>query len=94
MIAEVLMEKRIQHLRRSRAAEIFGWVSSVALLASYALLTLDIVKSNCLIYKLLRFTGGLGLAIVTFRHRAYQSFTVNTVFTIIAVVAILHILLV
>ena len=94
MIADVLMEKRIQHLKRSKAAEIFGWVSSVALLASYALLTLDIVKSNSLVYNSLCFIGGLGLAIVTFRHRAYQSFMVNTIFTVIAVIAILHILLV
>lgn len=83
----------MRHLPKKATAELLGWVGAFGILSSYALLSLGVVGGNSLIYYVLSGIGGFGLAIVTYRHRAYQSFLVNTTFTILAILAILRILL-
>ena len=87
------MPKTIHHLPKNVVAETLGWVGALGILSSYALLSLGIVGGNSLIYYILSGIGGFGLAVISYRHRAYQSFIVNTMFTILAVMAILRILL-
>ncbi len=87
----IRMERRIKHLSKSQLAEILGWIGAVAILGSYALLSLGIVNGNTIEYHLLMLTGSAGLAIITYRHRAFQSFVVNTTFSILAVIAVARI---
>ena len=86
------MEKRTKHLKRNSAAEIFGWVGTVSLLSSYGLLSFDLIPGDSLLYHSLYLLGAAGLAVVTYRHRAFQSFTVNVVFVILAMIAIVRLL--
>ncbi len=88
------VEKHTKHLSKNQFAESLGWVGAGALLGSYFLLSFDIIDGNSLIYHGLMLVGALGLAIITYRHRAFQSFIVNTAFTIIAVIAIARLLMV
>ncbi len=86
------MERKIKHLKRSQLAEAAGWVGSVGILTSYGLLSLGFISGSSILYYLLSGIGALGLAIVTYRHRAFQSFIVNVTFTALAVVALIRII--
>lgn len=87
------MEQRIKHLKRSQLAEALGWIGSVAILSGYGLLSLGVISGDSIIYYSLSGIGAFGLAIVTYRHRAFQSFIVNIAFTIFALIAVIRILL-
>lgn len=86
------MERRIKHLRRNQLAEAFGWVGTVFVLGAYALISLDIINSNSVLYHALFLVGSAGLAVITYRHRAFQSFTVNLTFVGLATIAIIRLL--
>jgi hypothetical protein len=85
-----LRQKHTKHLPKNTVAEAFGWLGSSMLLGGYALLSLGIVDSSSLLYHSMSLIGGAGLAVVTFRHRAFQSVVVNIFFTILASVAIIR----
>ena len=84
-------EKHIKHLPKNIFAEGFGWVGSIMILAAYALLSFGLVSSNAVIYHILFLIGSSGLAVVTYRHRAYQSFIVNVFFTTLALIALIRV---
>ena len=80
-----------KHLSQNKLAEAYGWLGSTMILSAYALLSLGVVDSNAAIYHILFLIGSSGLAVVTYRHRAYQSFVVNSFFTILAIVALIRV---
>lgn len=86
----VRVEKRVKHLKRSDIAEAVGWIGSVAILGSYFLLSFGIIDGQSYIYHSLILVGSIGLAIITFRHRAFQSFVVNTAFFVFATIALVR----
>ncbi len=88
MIRVKAKQTHVTHLRRSTFAEAFGWCGSIGILVAYALLSLGIVSSNSVIYHLLFLFGSAALATVTYRHKAYQSFTVNIFFVVLAAIAL------
>ena len=81
-------DKQIKHLPKSPLAELLGWIGAGAILVDYALLSLGILDGNSAIYHGIFLLGSAGLAIVTYRHRAFQSFAVNVIFIVIAVIAV------
>lgn len=85
-------KKHTVHLSKSQFAESLGWVGAIALLGSYALLSFNIISGESLVYHSLMLLGAAGLAVVTFRHRAFQSFIVNTIFSILAITALTRII--
>ena len=91
-MAKVKMKQRhIRHLPKNNVAEAFGWIGAAAILIDYALLSLGLIGSNSLAYHFIFMIGSAGLAIITFRHRAFQSFTVNALFMLLALVALARI---
>lgn len=86
-----MVEKRVKHLKRNRLAEVLGWIGTIGILSSYGLLSFGIISGNSKLYYILSGIGAFGLAIVTYRHRAYQSFVVNVTFTILAIIALIRI---
>lgn len=84
-------EKHIKHLPKNTLAETYGWLASFMILCAYALLSLGIIDSDAIIYHFLFLFGSAGLAIVTYRHRAYQSFVVNIIFTGLALIALIRV---
>lgn len=84
--------KHTFHLPKSKVAEAYGWLGSLLILTAYALLSLGIVTGNSPIYHLIFLVGSSGLAVVTYRHRAYQSFVVNIFFVILAALALVRIM--
>lgn len=85
--------QHVRHLPKSRIAETIGWFGAIAILIDYALLSLNILDGNSLAYHFLFLVGSAGLAIVTYRHRAFQSVMVNVIFILLAVIAISRIVL-
>lgn len=89
----IRVEKHTKHLSRNQIAESLGWIGASALLGSYALLSFDVINVDSLLYHGLMLAGAVGLAVVTYRHKAFQSFIVNSVFSIIALIAIARLLM-
>ena len=85
--------KHVHHLPKSQLAECLGWIGAVATLSAYALLSLNLISGNSVLYHLIFLTGCVGLAIVTYRHRAFQSVAVNVIFILLGLVAITRIIL-
>jgi hypothetical protein len=88
----VRVEKRVKHLPKNHLAENFGWIGTFALLGSYALLSFDIISGDSLVYHAMILIGSTGLAVITYRHKAFQSFVVNFIFSILATFAIIRLL--
>lgn len=86
-----LRQKHVRHLPKSNSAETFGWVGAGAILIDYALLSLGLINSDSLMYHFIFMIGSAGLALITYRHRAFQSFTVNVIFMLLALVALTRI---
>ena len=85
-------QKHTKHLPKSQLAEAYGWFGSVLILVAYALLSLGIIDSESPAYHAMFFIGSTGLALITYRHRAFQSFMVNVIFTVLALVALIRLL--
>lgn len=85
--------KHTKHLPKNSVAEAIGWIGAAAILVDYALLSFGILSSESILYHVIFMVGCIGLAIVTYRHRAFQSVTVNTTFTILAFIAIIRLVL-
>ena len=94
MIHSVLVmfkrQKHTKHLPRNNFAELFGWFASAAILTGYALLSFGILDADSALYHGIFLVGSSGLAVVTYRHRAFQSFTVNIFFGVLALIAIIR----
>ena len=84
-------DKHIKHLPKNMFAEAYGWIGSIMILVAYALLSFGVINSEAIIYHLLFLVGSSGLAVITYRHRAYQSFVVNVFFTTLALIAIIRV---
>jgi hypothetical protein len=85
-----MKQKHVTHLPKNKLAEAFGWVASIIMLTAYALLSLGIISGESAWYHGMFLIGSIGLAVITYRHRAYQSFTVNVFFGLLALVALIR----
>ena len=83
-------KRRVKHLHRHQGAEIYGWIGAFGILIGYALLSLGLIKGNSYLYHGIVLVSSSGLAVITYRHRAFQSLFVNTVFMLLAAVAIIR----
>lgn len=85
-------KQHIKHLPKNQLAEAYGWLGSILILIAYALLSLGVLNGDSPLYHLIFLIGSSGLAVITYRHKAYQSFMVNVFFSILAFVAVLRLL--
>lgn len=65
-----------------------GWIGSVAVIAAYALNSLQKIKSDSLSFQVLNLAGAVLLIINSVFKEAYPFTFINTVWAVIAVVAI------
>ena len=87
------MPDAVKHLSKSRAAELLGWIGACMILLSYGLLSLGLISGNSVVYHSLMLMGSVGLAIITYRHKAFQSFFVNITFSFLAILALFRLLM-
>ena len=60
------------------------------MLMGYALLSTGVLDADSPYYHAAFLIGSSGLAMVTYRHRAFQSFTVNIFFGLLALIALVR----
>ncbi len=84
-------QTHVRHLPKNKIAEAYGWLGSLLILSAYALLSFGVINGNSPIYHIIFLIGSSGLGLITFRHRAYQSFVVNVFFCVLAIVALIRI---
>ncbi|QLH32446.1 MAG: hypothetical protein HWD62_08440 [Cyclobacteriaceae bacterium] len=68
-----------------------GWIGSVAVIAAYALNSLQKIKSNSTGFQLLNLTGAVLLIINSIFKEAYPFTFINTVWAVIALVSLFRI---
>ena len=83
-----------QPINRSKeiSYEVLGWVGAGAVLLGYALLSLDIIRGDSIVYHSFMLAGSAGLAVITYYRRAYQPMLVNIVFCFFAALALVRLL--
>lgn len=69
---------------------VIGWYGAIAILAAYALLSLEILNFNNFLYQFLNISGALGLIFHSFRKKDYPPGILNVVWAIIAIVALIQ----
>jgi hypothetical protein len=62
---------------------ISGWYGVVAILGAYYLNSFDVIDPN-FAYQFLNLTGGLAIALVSFRKHAWQPLALNLIWALIA----------
>lgn len=72
--------------------ETLGWLGAGGVLLGYALLSLAIIPGNSILYHSLMLFGSAGLALITYKRRAYQPMVVNLVFCFFAIVALIRLI--
>ena len=70
--------------------EIYGWTGTALVLLAFFLNSFGYVPASGLTYQLLNLVGGLGLAAISYRKKAYQPVAINIVWTAISLVAIVR----
>ena len=77
---------------REKITEALGWYGVIAVVGAYALLSLDIVSSNSLLFQGLNLTGAIGIVIDALEDKNTQPAVLNIIWAIIALIAIVKIL--
>ena len=77
---------------RENIIETIGWFGEIVLIVAYALLSLSILKSDSISYQLLNLSGSLGIFVVSWYKKVWQSVSLNTMWGIIALIAIINLL--
>jgi len=85
-----MKQKNIKHLPQNKLAEAFGWFASFVILTGYGLLSFGIINGESAIYHGMFLIGSMRLAVITYRHRAFQSFMVNVFFGVLALIALIR----
>lgn len=74
--------------------EIAGWYGAIAIIGAYALASFNIISSQSLLFQILNITGALGLTMVSWKKKVYQSVVLNIIWTFIGLVAVYNILII
>lgn len=78
---------------KQKLIEIAGWYGTIAIIGAYALASFNIISSQSLSYQILNITGALGLILVSWKKKVYQSVVLNIIWTFIGLAAIYNIII-
>jgi hypothetical protein len=73
--------------------EVFGWVASLMIIIAYALTTMEAISPADPLTHCLNFVGAVGVGLVTYVKRAYQSVLLNVIWAIVAIIGFLRYLI-
>ena len=60
---------------------------------TYALASFSLISPTNIWYQILNVTGGIGLALISIKRKAYQVAVVNIIWTIIGLVALIKLII-
>ena len=72
--------------------ESIGWYGTIAIITAYFLNSFSLMATSGFWYSFLNLTGSIGIALVSYRKKAYQPMTLNIVWAGIGLIAIARIL--
>ena len=72
-------------------SEILGWYGCIAILGAYGFVSFSLIAAEGLVYQFLNITGSVGLLIIAYRKKVYQSVLLNIIWAIIGIVAVIRI---
>jgi len=78
---------------RKYVAEGIGWYGSFAALIAFAAITFGALTATSIWYQLLNLTGGAGIALISYKKKAWEPAASNALWTLIAAIALVRILL-
>jgi len=73
--------------------EAIGWIGTLAVVLSYALLSFGVMTSASFSYQAMNGLGALGIIYISFKKKAYQPGVLNIIWLIISAAAIVRILI-
>ncbi len=73
---------------KASLVECVGWYGMAAVVLAYALVSFSVLRSSDVSYQLLNITGSVGLAVVSFKKKAYQPGVLNVIWMLIALAAL------
>lgn len=76
---------------KEKITEIIGWYGVIAVVSAYALLSLNILNNNSLLFQGLNLTGAIGIIIDAIQDKNTQPAVLNVIWAIIALIAIFNI---
>lgn len=79
--------------KSSFTIELLGWVGTALVLGGYILLSTGVIGNDPLYHGMMLF-GSIGVALISYRQRAWQPFALNVAFALAAFYAILRLTLV
>lgn len=72
--------------------EAFGWYGAVAILASYALVSFEIIGVESFLFHFLNLSGSMGIMLISYAKKTYQPFVLNAFRVAIATIAIINLI--
>jgi len=69
-----------------------GWLGTVLILTAYGLNEAKILTINSTSYQILNIVGGIGVAIVSWKKKAYPPLFLNASWSVLAVITLLIII--
>ena len=75
-----------------KVIQIIGWYGVLAILVAYALITLDQLGTEHMLYIFLNGSGALALIIQTWQRRNWQLVTLNIVWLLVAIAGVVQML--
>lgn len=76
---------------KEKITEIIGWYGVIAVVSAYALLSLNILNNNSLLFQGLNLTGAIGIIIDAIQDKNTQPAVLNVIWAVIALIAIFNI---
>lgn len=88
-----MFEKHLQSKSKKMLFyEIFGWYGAIAIVASYGMVSFEIISVESYLFHLLNLTGSLGIMLISFAKHTYQPFVLNAFRVVIATIAIISLI--
>ena len=75
--------------RTDTTIQTIGWLGAAAVLAAYALTSLSVVRPDSGTSLALNVAGAAGIALASWKQRAYQSVLVNVIWLLIGAVTVI-----
>lgn len=68
--------------------EIFGWYGTLAILGAYFLNIFGVIDVTSILYLCLNITGSLGIIVIGYKKKVWQSVALNTIWLLIGLAAV------
>lgn len=76
-------------VNKDTSIQALGWLGAAAVLAAYALASLDVMRPDSATSLVLNMTGAAGIALASWKRRAFQSVLVNVVWLLIGMATVI-----